>query len=125
MLALRRAHRELRANDLRVLLDDRKRRVLAYSRGTSPTRSDDDRFVVVLNFSGRRARAVSLPLPAGGCWRDRLSKRYIRGKKPRVDLDPAEGLVLERTTARYCAEGAAFPGYVDYERFCSASTPSG
>ncbi|MHC5212631.1 MAG: molybdopterin-synthase adenylyltransferase MoeB [Planctomycetota bacterium] len=44
---------------------------------------------------------------------DALQQRFT---DLRLDPDPA---------CRYCAEGAAFPGYADYERFCSASTPSG
>ncbi len=33
-------------------------------------------------------------------------------------------LALQRDPAcRYCGDGCAFPGYVDYERFCATSTP--
>jgi molybdopterin/thiamine biosynthesis adenylyltransferase len=52
------------------------------------------------------------PLVGRLVYYDALRQRFT---ELRLEPDPS---------CRYCASGASFPGYVDYEQFCSASMPS-
>lgn len=90
LLQLRKAHAELRSNDLRVLLSDTKQHLLIYARG--------DAFVVVLNFGSATAK-TRLALPRGGEWQDLLSSRRFTGSS--VDLQvPAQGAMLWQRQAQ-------------------------
>ncbi len=98
LIALRRRHPELRSDDLRVLAASSPKQLLAYSRGLDPARSDDDRFVVVLSFAREPRRALRIPLPAPGRWRDHLSGALHQASQPelRLDLAPQGAALLER-----------------------------
>ena len=96
LLHLRATHRALRSNDLRILLSDSARHVLAYSRGIDPKRRDDDRFVVVLNFADKALHGIALRLPQGGIWIDLLSGRHYRGPTCHIDLPVAGSALLMR-----------------------------
>ena len=98
MIALRRRHPALRSDDLRVLLASSPLHLLVYSRGLDPGRSDDDRFVVVLSFARDARRALRIPLPAAGRWRDHLSEVTHQAVTPelRLELPPLGAALLER-----------------------------
>jgi 1,4-alpha-glucan branching enzyme len=103
MIALRRRHPELRSDDLRVLLASSPEHLLAYSRGLDPARRDDDRFVVVLSFAHEPRRALRVPLPAAGRWRDQLSGAFHDAAtgELRLDLAPLGAALLERESGPY------------------------
>jgi 1,4-alpha-glucan branching enzyme len=92
LLKLRATHPELRSLDLRIIKSDTKRHTLVYSRGTDPKKTDDDRFVVVLNF-GPKAVRVRPRLPKAGLWIDVLGKKRYRGRRPTLRL-PHAGFAL-------------------------------
>lgn len=98
MIGLRRRHPELRSDDLRVLLSSSPQHLLVYSRGLDPARRDDDRFVVVLSFAREPHRALAIPLPAPGRWRDHLGGALHRASAAelRLDLPPLGAVLLER-----------------------------
>lgn len=100
LLRLRAKLPAMRRNDLRVLLSDVKRHVLAYSRGSDPARTDDDELVVVLNFAPA-PRRVRLPMPSRGRWLDLLGgKRYRSGKTLALSLPLAGSLLLQKQPAQ-------------------------
>jgi 1,4-alpha-glucan branching enzyme len=96
LLGLRRRLPELRSDDLRVLLSDSSRHLLAYSRGMNPQRSDDDTVVVVLNLGPTALADVEIALPVAGAWRDALTGRRVQGATARLDLPPDDAVLLLR-----------------------------
>jgi 1,4-alpha-glucan branching enzyme len=95
LLRLRAKLPALRRNDLRILLSDEKRHVLAYSRGNDPARGDDDKLVVVLNFAPRALSRVQLPMPSAGRWRDVMTGKTYRAAKKTLTVSlPLSGSML-------------------------------
>jgi 1,4-alpha-glucan branching enzyme len=98
---LRQRHAQLRSEDLRVLVNDSKRHLLVYSRGTDAARPDEDSIVVALNFSSSALPEVAIPLPAPGRWQDLLGGRVFGpGQRAVLSLPRSGSAILVKDVIR-------------------------